>query len=150
MKRWWPLAALAASLVFAADGPQCRGCAAGKLMLQCDYYVVRGGDLAKRHFCEEYAKVVDIDGASAKAAWYWLLAGKPEKALDAAKRAMAAGQTFAAGYAAQASVMLKKPREAKSYLEKFRAIGTDRSYFRDEVAKLRRLYPNYEWEVLLK
>jgi len=135
-------------LVAQSGGPSCKGCAAGKLMLQCDYYVVRQGDVGKRHFCADYAKIVDIDGASAKAAWYWLLAGEPEKAFDAALRAYNQGQTFAAGYAAQALAVMGNADEAKKFLNKFLSAVRDRSYFEKEVATLEKLYPAKDLKIL--
>ena len=133
--------------LFAADA-SCKGCGAGKLMLQCDYYVARQGDLSKRHFCEEYAQIVDVDGASAKAAWYYLLGGKPEKALDAAMRAYDQGQTFAAGYVAQALSVLGRGEEAKRYIEPFRKVVKERSYFAKEVNTLKKLYPDADFSTI--
>ncbi len=142
------VAALMLSLpLFAADA-SCKGCGAGKLMLQCDYYVARQGDLSKRHFCEEYAQIVDVDGASAKAAWYYLLGGKPEKALDAAMRAYDQGQTFAAGYVAQALSVLGRGEEAKRYIEPFRKVVKERSYFTKEVNTLKKLYPDADFSTI--
>ncbi|WP_456451449.1 hypothetical protein [Hydrogenimonas sp.] len=149
MKRVWFLA-LAWPLLLPAEHlePSCKGCGAGKLMLQCDYYVARKGDLAKRHFCAEYAKIVDIDGASAKAAWYWLLAGEPDKAFDAALRAMKVGHDFAAGYAAQALVALGNAEEAKRYMARFRRTVKERGYFKKEVSTLSKLYPDKDFSCL--
>jgi hypothetical protein len=149
MKRYGTIAAvLTLSLsAFAADA-SCKGCGAGKLMLQCDYYVARQGDLSKRHFCGEYARIVDVDGASAKAAWYYLLGGEPQKALDAALRAFDQGQTFAAGYVAQALAVLGRGDEAKNYMERFREVVEERDYFDKEVETLQRVYPNADFSSL--
>jgi len=117
-------------------------------MLQCDYYVVRKGEMDKRHFCIEYAKVVDIDGASAKAAWYWLLGGEPRKAFDSALKAYHQGQRFAAGYAAQALAVVDNPEEARKYMEMFEKSVAERSYFDKELKILGRLYPAVDFGVL--
>jgi len=141
------MAGVMATSLFGADA-SCRGCGAGKLMLQCDYYVVRRGETDKRHFCVEYAQIVDVDGASAKAAWYYLLGGAPEKALDAAKRALDQGQTFAAGYVAEALSALGKSEEAKSYAERFRKVVKKREYFVKEVETLKKLYPDADFSAI--
>ncbi|WP_456429267.1 hypothetical protein [Nitratifractor sp.] len=125
----------------------CRGCAAGKLMVQCDIYVLRQGDLTKRNYCEEYAKIVDLDGASAKAAWYYLLAGKPEQALNAAQRALRIGQDFAGEYAAYALLLLGRKQEAREAMKRFsrKAAG---SYWKKDEAILRKLYPKLDFSRL--
>ncbi|WP_353662058.1 hypothetical protein [Hydrogenimonas sp. SS33] len=124
------------------------GCGKGKLMLQCDYYVARLGDKSRQHLCEEYAKVVDIDGASAQAAWYYLLAGKPGKALAAARRAYDQGQTYAAGYMAEALLILGRDREAKRYRDIFVKRVKKRAYFDKEIEVLKKLYPRVGFSTL--
>ena len=149
MKVSWGVILLLAmfSQLIAADA-SCRGCGAGKLMLQCDIYVARQGDLSRQHVCEEYAKIVDIDGASAKAAWYYLLAGKPERVVDAAQRALHQGQTFAAGYLAEAYAIFGKHEEAKKYMERFRTLKQQGSYIEKEIKTLRKIYPSADFSAL--
>jgi tetratricopeptide (TPR) repeat protein len=126
-----------------------KGCGCGaKLLLQCDYYVLRKGDLSKREACEKYAESVDIDGASAKAAWYYLAAGKPEKALKAARKAISVGHRFAEGYAAQALAIMGDKPGAEAAFARFRQAVPDHGYFADEVAVLRRLYPDADFSTL--
>ena len=144
------LAVFALLLEASASDVSCKGCGAGKLMLQCDYYVARQGDLTKQDVCIEYAKIVDIDGASAKAAWYYLLGGKPDKAFDAAMKALNQGQTYAAGYVAQSLVALGNREEAENYLKKFQDAVQQRDYFVKEVETLRKIYPNADFSVLLQ
>ena len=134
--------------IFADSNISCRGCAAGKSMLQCDYYVAKKGEKDKRHFCEIYAKVVDIDGASAKAAWYYLLAGKPHKALSAADKALQIGQHYAQEYRAFALWILKKPKEARQALEAFRRKGGGGEYLLRDLRTLERLYPEIDFTPL--
>ena len=138
---------LATVTAWSAD-VSCKGCAAGKLMLQCDYYVARGGDLSKRHYCEAYAKVVNLDGASAKAAWYYLLAGRPDAAYDAAKRAMDTGQHFAALYAALAEAMAGRKEAAAQLYKRFIEWVPDHGYARDRIATLAKLYPDADFSPL--
>ncbi|NPA28950.1 MAG: hypothetical protein GXO33_02055 [Epsilonproteobacteria bacterium] len=150
MKRWPVSAGIlclsAVALWGASQG--CKGCSAGKLMLQCDYYVARQGDLGRRDFCREYAKVVDIDGASAKAAWYYLLAGDADKAYDAARRATAIGQHYAAGYAAMALALKGERDEARRQMKKALEVLGRSDYFGRELTVLSRLYPAVAWREL--
>ena len=137
------------SALQAADlNVSCRGCAAGKLMLQCDVYVAEAGHREKRSLCEKYAEIVDIDGASAKAAWYYLLAGKPEKALKAANRALKIGQNYAYEYAAYALLLLGKKEEArkamKTFITKVGKLGGE-SYFQKDFKTIKRLYPEVDF-----
>ena len=125
-----------------------KGCSACKLLLSCEYYVARKHDLSRRNLCEEYAKNVDIDGSRAKAAWYWLLAGKPQKARASAKRAMEQGQSFAAAYAAMASAILGETGEALEEWKKFRESVPQREYVRKELETVKALYPKVDFSGL--
>ena len=138
------------SALQAADlNVSCRGCAAGKLMLQCDVYVARAGKLEKQPLCEEYAKIVDIDGASAKAAWYYLLAGKPGKALNAAERALEIGQSYANEYAAYALLLLGKKEEAQKTMKAFATKVGGEGYLQKDLDSLKRIYPEVDFRGLL-
>ena len=138
------------SAMQAADlNVSCRSCAAGKLMLQCDFYVAKEGKLEKQPLCEEYAKFVDIDGASAKAAWYYLLAGKPGKALDAAERALKIGQNYAYEYAAYALLLVGRKEEAQKAMKAFISkVGGD-DYLQRDLDTLKRIYPEVDFRGLL-
>ena len=124
------------------------GCGKGKSMLQCDYYVARLGDKSRQGVCEAYAKVVDTDGAFAQAAWYYLLAGQPEKARRAARRALKQGQTYAAGYLAEALVVLGKSEEARRYRDIFEKTVPKHAYFAKEIGILKKLYPDIDFSAL--
>jgi len=128
--------------------PSCRGCASGKLMLQCDHYVVKQGKMEMRSACEKYAEIVDVDGASAKAAWYYLLAGKVGKAHDAAKRAIELGQVFANEYMAYALLIQGKEKEAEEAMQLFRKGVAQHSFFKTDIASLQQFYPNVDFSIL--
>ena len=138
------------SFVYAQTDPSCRGCASGKLMLQCDYYLVKEGKMDKRSACEEYAKIVDVDGASAKAAWYYLLAGKPEKAYDAARRAIDLGQVYANEYMAYALLIQGKDADAKKAMQLFHSAVKENSFFKTDMKILHKLYPKVDFGILAK
>ncbi|WP_457608582.1 hypothetical protein [Nitratifractor sp.] len=137
------------SLSAADTDPSCRGCGAGKLMLQCDVYVARQGDLSRQPLCERYARIVDIDGASAKASWYYLLAGKPAEALRAADRAIELGQSFAYEYAAFARLLLGQEGKAEAAMRTFLTKVPDPSYVRRDLKSLKRVYPKVPFGKLL-
>ena len=132
----------------AERAPACRGCASGKLMLQCDYYVVKQGDRSKRSSCEEYARIVDVDGASAKAAWYYLLAGSVDQALDAANRAVDIGQAFANEYAAYALLILHREQEAIAAMQRFHEAVHEKSFVQRDVETLKTFYPDVDFTKL--
>jgi len=136
--------------LYAEVDPSCRGCASGKLMLQCDYYVVKQGKMEMRSACEKYAEIVDVDGASAKAAWYYLLAGKPDKAQSAAKRAVDLGQVYANEYLAYALLVKGGEDEAKAVMKKFRNGVEQRSFVKRDIEALAKLYPDVDFGKLKK
>ena len=128
--------------------PSCRGCASGKLMLQCDHYVVKQGKMEMRSACEKYAEIVNVDGASAKAAWYYLLADKVDKARDAAKRAIELGQVYANEYMAYALLIQGREEEAKRAMQLFRKGVKQNSFFRTDIKTLQKFYPKVDFGVL--
>ena len=139
-----------AVLLYAEIDPSCRGCGSGKLMLQCDYYVVKQGKMEMRSACEKYAEIVDVDGASAKAAWYYLLAGKVEKALDAATRAVEVGQVYANEYMAYALLIGGRESEAKAAMKKFRSGVQQNSFVKRDIEALAKLYSDVDFGKLKK
>jgi hypothetical protein len=124
----------------------CAGCDAGKEKVRCDYYVVDRGEKSRRKHCLNYAKYVDIDGAYPKAAWYYLLAGKPQKAVGSARKGIAQGQEYARAYLAMALWILGKPREAEN---EWNGLGNLRKKFGGflrERELLKRLYPDVDFQ----
>ena len=134
--------------LYAQIDPSCRGCASGKLMLQCDYYAVKQGKMEMRSACEKYAEIVNVDGASAKAAWYYLLAGSVDKAYDAAKRAIDLGQVYANEYMAYALLIEGKEEEAKRAMRLFRQGVKQNSFFRTDIKVLQKFYPEVDFGIL--
>jgi hypothetical protein len=126
----------------------CTGCAVGKEKVQCDYYVARQADRSRQALCLRYAEYVDIDGAYPKAAWYYLLAGEPKRALQAADRGLAQGQVYAREYRAFALWLEGDQKEARKELRRFFRQITPHDYFEKDLATLRRLYPESHLEAL--
>ncbi len=133
-----------------AQEPECSGCDAGKLMLQCDYYVVKKEDLSKTDFCRKYADAVDNDGAHAKASWYYLLGGKPEEALRSALEAIDEGQIYAAQYAAEASLIFDEFKAAKMYMKMLREKRVDLPSLKKDLELLKKIYPDTNFDPLMQ
>ncbi|WP_457598841.1 hypothetical protein [Hydrogenimonas sp.] len=125
----------------AAGRHGCSSCDAAKERMKCEYYVLKKGDLAQRSHCAAYAESIDVDGARGKAAWYFLLAGSPEKALEAANLAVDQGHTYALEYAAAAAMVLERKREAKAYMRRLGNLPFDRERLLRDFERLERLYP---------
>ena len=119
----------------------CSGCSIGKEKLQCDYYVAQRGDKSRQKECRIYAEYVDIDGAYPKAAWYYLLAGDPEKALEAARKGLEQGQEYGREYLAIALWISGKKEEAKRELATFRQRVAEHGYLGRDLEQVARLYP---------
>ncbi len=134
----------------AAEESGCSGCGAGKLMLQCDYYVVKNGDLDKTDLCREYADAVDNDGAHAKAARYYLLGREPQKALRAALRAIEEGQTYAAQYAAEASLIFNEFKAAGKYMSMLKKSGIEPWSLEKDLLALKKIYPDTDFDTLMR
>ena len=117
-------------------------CSTCKTMVGCDYYVAKKGDIGKRALCAEYAESIDMDGSSARAAWYWLLAGESAKALSSAKRAVETGQSYAAGYAAMALLLQGQRESALDLLRRYRKEISFGGGWIKELDILQRLYPD--------
>ena len=111
-------------------------------MIRCDYYVARRAVKEKQNECEIYARYLDRDGTHAKAAWYYLLAGRPEAALTAARRAMEAGQAYAAEYAVFALQILGRGSEADSLMNRYGDLIRSVGSFGQNRKTLTKLYPS--------
>ncbi len=141
-------AASAALLFFTAlygAEHECSGCGTSKLMVQCDYYVVRRGDLSKSGFCENYAKALDAPGTHAKAAWYYLLGQKPQMAQRSAIAAIEEGQIYAAEYAAEASVIFHEYKAAKKYMKMLPKDFLKSAGFKKDLEILGNIYPDVDF-----
>ncbi len=100
--------------------------------------------------CRAYAQAVDIDGASAKAARYWLFGGRPEKALASSEKALKVGQNYAALYAAEALAILGRSDEAKRQWQRFVRKVPDHRYAFDDIDILKKLYPKVDFDFMSK
>jgi len=132
------------SLALSAQNPhpaECQSCVVNKNMIRCDYYVARKAVKGKQSECEIYARYLDRDGTHANAAWYYLLAGRPKKALAAAQSAIAEGQTYAAEYAVFALRILGRRAEADSLLKRYADWIRKAGRYEQDRKTLAKLYP---------
>ncbi len=141
------VAAVCASTIYAAEH-ECSGCDLNRLMLQCDYYVKLKGDPSKSGFCEKYAEALDNPGTHAKAAWYYLLGLKPQKAQRSAIAAIEEGQTYAAEYAAEASLIFNEYEAAKKYMKMLPKDFSKGAEFKKDIEILKLLYPDTDFSAI--
>ena len=134
-------------IVGGAQGRGC-GCAAQQAKMRCDYYVVKKGDQSKRAFCADYAKRADLDGAAGRAAWYWLLAGKPDKALASVRAAIKAHHMYAAEYGAFASIITGNQKEGLKYWKFFTRNVQLHHYVHKDRKIVEKLYPTIDFSSL--
>ena len=102
-------------------GAPCSKCELNRAEMKCNYYVAKKGDRAHAKECLDYAEYLDSTKVYGKAAWYYLLALKPQKAVKAAKEALEFGETYAKEYLVYGYWLLGKKKEAKAALERFQA-----------------------------
>jgi hypothetical protein len=115
----------------------------------CDYHVAKCHDRSYQASCLDYAHYVDIDGAHAKAAWYYLLGGQPERALKAARKALAQGQSYAAEYAWLALMIQGKRQEADRVMKRYRpTLYAMPKAFDQDLMLTKILYPQIKFPVL--
>jgi len=115
----------------------CTKCTLNKAQMRCDYYAAIKAEAVKD--CEEYAAYLDKTEVYGKAAWYYLLAKRPKKALEAAQKAVKRGEKFAYEYMAEAQMILgKNPQKS---LKKLKESVKNYHFFLDKDLKiLHRLY----------
>ncbi|WP_292656679.1 hypothetical protein [Nitratifractor sp.] len=123
------------------DTAECQSCAVNKKMIRCDYYVAGKAVKEKQSECENYARYLDRDGTHANAAWYYLLAGHPNEALRAARKAMAEGQTYAAEYAVFALRILGQGTDADRLQQQYADLIRKAGRFEQDRKILAKLYP---------
>ena len=102
-------------------GAPCTKCQLNKDQMRCEYYVAKKGDASKAHFCKSYADYLNDTKVYGKAAWYYLLAKEPQKAVEASQKALELGEAYAKEYMAFGYWLLGKKAKAKTALQGFEA-----------------------------
>ncbi len=126
-------------LLFGSD-KVCTKCSLNKAQMKCEYYVALKGDASKAFLCDQYADYLDKTKVYGRAAWYYLLAKKPEKAIEAANNALKLGESYANEYLAEAYLILGQKRKATEHFNKLKT-----RFFSDKNFKtLQKLYPNFD------
>jgi hypothetical protein len=133
-------------MLTAADKPTCRGCAVGKELLRCSYYVERKGDISKQDACITYAQSL-IEGESpGRASWYFIVGGDFKKAIDTAKAALARGEYFAYEHLGEAWLLLGDREKAKAAFANLRQkVPGYEAFTPKHFQTLQKLYPK-RWD----
>ena len=118
----------------------CNKCALNKNQMKCEYYVAIKGDKSKAELCESYADYLDKTKVYGRAAWYYLLALKPKKAIEAAKNALKLGEEYANEYLAESYLILGDKQKAKEYYKKL----STHFFSKKNLQTLQKLYPNFD------
>ncbi len=128
----------------------CSGCAIGKNMAKCDYYVVRKHDLSYQNTCLSYAKSIDIDGMFAKASWYYLLGGDKDSAKKSATKALKIGQNYAAEYRGFVYILENDMKNARKELVFFKNRVGDIEFAKKDIKAMKNIYKNFNDKVAYK
>ncbi|BCD60982.1 MULTISPECIES: hypothetical protein [unclassified Nitratiruptor] len=131
-------------LLFGADKP-CTKCNLNKSQMKCEYYLIQKGDTSKAKECVFYADYLDQTKVYGKASWYYLLALKPKKAIEAAKKAIQMGENFAYEYLGDAYLILGDEEAAKKSYQLFKQkVGNTHFFVMHNFKILRRIYNNFD------
>ncbi len=131
-------------LLFGSD-KVCTKCSLNKAQMKCEYYVALKGDASKAPLCESYANYLNKTQVYGKASWYYLLAKKPGRAIEAAKNAIKNGENFAYEYMADGYLILGQKDLAKKYYAKFKeAVGNPRFFVSKDFKVLGTLYKDFD------
>jgi hypothetical protein len=129
-------------LLTAAEKPTCQGCSVGKELLRCSYYVERRGDISQQDACITYAKSL-IEGESpGRASWYFIVGGEFQKAIEAAKTALARGEYYAYEHLGEAYLLLNDTKKAKAAFSNLRQkVPGYEAFTPKHFQTLQKLYP---------
>ena len=125
----------------------CSKCELNRAEMRCNYYVAKEGDVSKASFCKEYAEYLDSTKVYGKAAWYYLLGLEPQKALEAAKKAVEMGEGYAWEYMGDAYLILGDKAAAKEAYGEFKKAVENRAFFTSRsFGILEKLYESFDAE----
>ena len=117
----------------------CTKCSLNKAQMKCEFYVAKKGDISKIDECKQYANYLYKTKVYGKAAWYYLLAKKPKKAIDAGKKALKMGEDYANEYLSAAYLILQNKKEAKKHYKRL----TTHFFSSKDFAILQKIYPSF-------
>ena len=130
--------------LFLLAATPCTKCSLNKSQMKCEFYVAKKGDLSKIDECKLYADYLFDTKVYGKAAWYYLLAKEPKRAIEAGKEALKMGEDYANEYIGAAYLIMNDKQKAKKYLQKFQQnIGDSRFFTSNDFAILGRIYNNF-------
>ena len=123
----------------------CTKCDLNRAEMKCNYYVAKKGDKAHAKECLDYAEYLDSTKVYGKAAWYYLLGLKPQKAMEAAKKAVQMGENYAYEYIGDVYLIRGDEQRAREYYQKFKKSVGDTEFFTSRSFDvLQKLYPDFD------
>ena len=117
----------------------CTKCSLNKSQMKCEFYVAKKGDLSKIDECKLYADYLFDTKVYGKAAWYYLLAKEPKRAIEAGKEALKMGEDYANEYLSAAYLILHDSAKAKKHYKKL----STHYFSKRDFAILQKIYPSF-------
>ncbi len=126
--------------LFLLAATSCTKCSLNKAQMKCEYYVAKKGDLSRVGECKQYADYLYDTKVYGKAAWYYLLAKDPKRAIDAGKKALKMGEDYANEYLSAAYLILGDNTKAKKHYKRL----TTHFFSSKDFAILQKIYPTFD------
>ena len=125
--------------LFLLAATPCTKCSLNKAQMKCEFYVAKKGDLSKIGECKLYADYLFDTKVYGKAAWYYLLAKEPKRAIEAGKEALKMGEDYAHEYLSAAYLILHDSAKAKEHYKKL----STHYFSKRDFAILQKIYPSF-------
>ncbi len=126
----------------ALDVSKCDKCAASKEYIKCSVYVEKKGDKSRQESCRIYAESLYASHSEARAAWYFLLSGDFDKAIEAGEKGLLVKEYYVSEYVAMAYLLKGDKENAKRYSEILKKYIHGNLFLEQHIAVLSRLYPD--------
>jgi len=126
----------------ALDVLKCDKCSISKEYIKCTVYVEKKGDKSKQESCRLYAESLYAGNSEARAAWYFLLSGDFDKAIEAGKKGLEVKEYYVSEHIAEAYILKGDEKNAKKYIKILQEHISGSIFLNKHVKVLSRLYPD--------
>jgi tetratricopeptide (TPR) repeat protein len=134
---------LISNLLLAAETKKCDKCTVAKEYMRCTYYVEQKADLSHQNSCMVYAREMEKNNNSGRAAWYYLAAGDFDAAIRSGEKAIKVGENYASEHIAEAYLLKNDKEKAKNFFKKIGKSSKDAALMTvRHFSILARLYPD--------